>query len=134
MRTGAPPVSAIPLAVFRILFGTCLAVDIAWLLVDAPLWFRDALPIPIEPLLLAWMLVAGGVALGAFTRFCTLANWVACVGFLGFAARPAGFEYHVDSIWLLTSIGLPFLPVSNVLSVDAWRRDRAAAPSARMTR
>lgn len=125
-RARPQPVDATPLALFRILFGTCLFLEAVDLLRFRALFF-DVVPfvipgrIPITPALLLWMAAAIGIILGYKTRLCALVNYACVVVFLGFLAVPHGFEYHLDGIYLLVSFALLFLPVSRALSLDRLR-------------
>jgi vitamin K-dependent gamma-carboxylase-like protein len=112
--------SALPLALFRVGFGACLAWDIASLMNAAPLWFAG-LSLPVVPLLVVWLVAALGLMLGAFTGPCAWVNYLFCVVMLGFVGLERGFEYHLDNLYILASFGLLFLPVSRVLSIDARR-------------
>lgn len=118
--------SAIPLAICRILFGLCLVFDI-WALIDyAPMWFDgvpyvEPAPRWVELLLFIWLSVAIGLTVGAFSRVCASLNYLANVIFIGFFAMPASCEFHPDALFLSTSFVLPFLPISRVWSLDAWR-------------
>lgn len=122
--------SALPLALFRILFGTCLALDLVELIRHAPFWF-DEVPflvpsrVPAVPVLAVWLAAVLGLTAGCFTRLCAVVNYVACVAFFGVASMRLGFEYHLDNLFILTSFGLIFLPVDRALSIDSWRRPPA---------
>ena len=122
--------SALPLALFRILFGACLALDVGGLIRYAPWWFDDVpfvapTAVPVVPLLAVWLAAAVGLTLGLFTRACAVVSYLACVGFLGFAAMPLAYEYHLDNLYILASFALIFLPVERRLSIDALRKPPA---------
>ena len=55
-RPPAPLASARTLALFRMLFGACLALDVTGLMRDAPLWFDQA-AMPVTGLLAVWLVV-----------------------------------------------------------------------------
>lgn len=130
--------SAVPLAVFRILFGLCLVFDITALLDYSPMWFDpmpyvDRAPGWVSGLLWVWLLAAVGLTLGAFSRACAVVNYAACVTFMGFISMPASCEFHPDTLYLSTSVVLPFLPIGRVWSVDSWRKPlglRSISPGA----
>lgn len=122
--------SAVPLAGCRILFGLCLIFDITSLIEYSPMWFDpvpyvDPAPAWVVPLLSVWLVAAIGLTLGAWSRVSAFANYVGCVVFMGFHSMPASCEFHPDALYLLTSAGLPFLPIGRVWSVDAWRKPPA---------
>ncbi len=129
MRAGSRS-SALPLALFRILFGLCLVFDIVALIEYAPMWF-DAVPWVerraawIDPALYVWLAAAVCLMVGAFSRFAAALNYAGCVTFMSFHAMPLSYEYHLDNLYLVTSFVLPFLPIGRALSVDAWRRPPA---------
>lgn len=119
--------SAVPLAVCRILFGLCLVFDIWALLEYSPMWFDpepflDRAPLWIDGLLVLWLGIAILLTVGAYARVCAALNYVACVVFMGFFSMPASCEFHPDTLYLSTSLALPFLPIERVWSVDAWRQ------------
>lgn len=116
--------SGVPFGLFRILFGACLSIDIAGLIDDAPLWF-DPAPYGVSAgpwprwILGGWLVAAICLTAGLWTRVATLFNYGFCVVVLGFGGMRYGYEYHPDGLYLLTSFGLIFLPVSARLSIDA---------------
>lgn len=116
--------SGVPFGLFRILFGACLSLDIAGLMVDAPFWF-DPVPYGVSAgpwprwILGGWLLAALSLTAGYRTRIAALCNYGFCVAVLGFGGMRYGYEYHPDGLYLLTSFGIIFLPVSARLSLDA---------------
>lgn len=119
-----PSRSGVPFALFRILFGTCLAIDAGELLRDAAFWFGEgAWPglLPARILLGLWIVAALALAAGARARVSAVVCYGMCVLFLGFRGMPLGYEYHLDGLYLMTTLGLVFLPASARLSVDALR-------------
>ncbi len=130
--------SALPLALFRILFGLCLVFDIVALIEYAPMWFDDVPWIEeraawIDLALYVWLGAAICLAFGAFSTVAAVLNYAGCVTFMSFHAMPLSYEYHLDNLYLVTSFVLPFLPIGRALSVDAWRRppaDRTIGPGA----
>lgn len=124
---------ALPLAVLRIGFSAALLFEIRALLELRRLYFDpqpflDPTLVPVLPFLLAWMGAAVCLLLGLKTRLAAVINYFFCVSFFGIAAIPAGFECHTDGIITFVSFLFLFMPVSQVLSLDALCARRSGRP------
>lgn len=122
-QRGGGSASALPLAWFRISFAAVLAVDVGTLLRDVGFWFPAGRPRGLAAAgLVLWLGSLAALALGLRTRVAAALNYACAVAFLGFLGMPLGYEYHLDGLYILASLGLLFLPVSEHVALDARGR------------
>lgn len=119
--TGA---ALIPFAVFRIVFGVSLFLEIVQLFPARRLVFggdplAESSSIHPAPLLLFWGLAVASFILGYHTRAAAIMNYSCAVVVLGFSIPSTGFSYHADCYYLAGSLAAILLPIGSALSVDA---------------
>ena len=123
-RSSGGLASALPLAWFRVSFAAVLALDVAALLRDVAFWFPGDRARALAAVGLSlWFVALGALGLGLRTRVAAGVNYAFAVVFLGVLGMPLGYEYHPDGLYLLASLGLLFLPVSEHLALDARGRE-----------
>ncbi len=86
-----------------------------------PLPYHEAAPSWLTVLLPCWLAVVGLLLAGCMTRVAAIANYVCSVIVFG---GMTDYEYHFDHICQGLNFLLMFAPVSEVLSIDAWRKQR----------
>jgi len=122
----AKQVPATGLGVFRILVGLVILQEVFYLLYFRHLIF-DRVPFmeqasPLVDMFLAlWALVAGLIALGLFTRFAAVVNYLLWLVFVGFTPMWLDFDGGFDQMMTGVSFVLMFLPAERGLSLDNLR-------------
>lgn len=130
-----PTESALPLAVFRVLFCSLLLHEIGILFAYRELLF-DAVPhvwlsrVPTVPGLFAWAIAVSLILVGYRTRVAAVVNYVFAVLFLGFYADRHDFQGHWDCFTLYAAAMFLLCPVNARLSFDALRKKRGAHSNA----
>lgn len=115
-----PPIG---LALFRIVYSLVLLCEVGQLfhlrhLIFDPVPYLQLPDASYTPALAFWLVVVVCLLLGWQTRAAAWANYAFTL--YTFAAFHQ-FEYHIDFIYAGVNLLLPFLPVSECLSVDSWR-------------
>lgn len=126
-RYAREKVSAVPLAVFRIAYGSVLFLEVCQLFRFRHLVF-DPVPYVVTSelgtgyLLGAWLVAIACVIVGLYTRVAAVASYTMTLATFGSFSR---FEYHLD--YVLTGINLliVFMPVSRALSLDRLLESRS---------
>jgi hypothetical protein len=127
----APTESALPLAVFRILFCGLLLREI-WQLFEFRELLFDAVPhrvpsrVPIGPALLIWAVAVALLLVGYKPKIAAAINYVFSVLLIGFAADRHGFQGHWDCFVLYAAVLFLLCPSCRTLSLDAALKRRAA--------
>ncbi|MFC6998587.1 hypothetical protein [Rufibacter roseus] len=108
------------LAVFRIAYASVLFFEIVQMfyfrkLIFDPIPYIEYAEINLTFVLICWLIALLSLALGLFTRYCTIINLVLSLGTFSVFRT---YEYHLD--WSLIGVNflLPFLPLSKSLSLD----------------
>ncbi|MEM7186429.1 MAG: HTTM domain-containing protein [Bacteroidota bacterium] len=115
-------ISSRGMGVFRILYAINLFFEVLRIYRFRELYFD---PIPfVEPntghqslFLVLWLIVLALLALGAFSRLMSIANYLLTVYFFG---SIGSFEYHMDYIYLGVGFLMMFVPLARSYSLDRW--------------
>jgi len=121
-------VSAVPLAVFRIAYGSVLFLEVCQLyrfrhLVFDPVPYVVTSELGIGALLGAWLVAIACLIVGLYTRVAAVASYAMTVATFGSFSR---FEYHLDYVLTGVNLLLVFVPVSRALSLDRLLESRPA--------
>ena len=118
------PVSAFPLAIFRVVYGLILMGEVGQLiyfqhLIFDPIPYLEVAEVNFLPLLLAWLFVLTCLVLGLFTRLATIFNYAFSLATFALLTE---FRYHIDYAYIGINFLLMLAPVSGVFSLDAkWK-------------
>ncbi len=128
-RFGPQQVSAVPLAVFRIVFGLALLGEVFQLRYLAPLLGSELVgvmspAIDLRLATLVWGVVVLAIVAGYRTRLAAIVNYAFTLTTM---STFRDFEYHVDYVFTLGAVFLIFAPVSRRLSIDRLRELRRSA-------
>jgi len=118
-------ISATGLGIFRIAYATVVLLEVLQIAYFRTIIFQPLTPYT-TPALFIWAGALVGLALGLFTRPCSIVNYGFAVVFIG---SFTDFEYHFDFTMIGTNFLLIFLPISKALSLDnVIRRGRTSGP------
>lgn len=129
-------VDATGLAIFRIAFFLVFFMEVLQMFEFRHLVYDTVpfiQPADIEPsyILVSWLLTIGCLVLGLFTRVAAIINYILTVHFMGLTVL---HEYHMFHVYLIVNFLVIFLPVSQVISLDAiWKRLKYSSTRTRYT-
>jgi len=114
-------VSPIGLSVFRIVYNIVLFLEVLFIyrykeLFFDPIPFLEPAQMDISLPLILWMLTIVCLILGYKTRYAAIINYVFTLVFM---STLTSFEYHMHYAYAGVNLLLVFLPVSNIISIDA---------------
>ncbi len=118
-------VDATGLAIFRIAFFLNFFMEVLQLFEFRHLMYDTVpfiQPADIDPsyILVFWLFIIGCLVVGVFTRLAAIISYILTVHFMGLTLL---YEYHMFHVYLIVNFLVIFLPVSQVISVDAiWKR------------
>jgi predicted DCC family thiol-disulfide oxidoreductase YuxK/uncharacterized membrane protein YphA (DoxX/SURF4 family) len=120
-RLYSKKVDASGLAVFRIAFFLNFFMEVLQLFEFRHLMYDTVpfiQPADIDPsyILIFWLATIACLVLGVFTRVAAIINYILTVHFMGLTHL---YEYHMFHVYLIVNFIVMFIPLSQVISLDA---------------
>ncbi len=120
-------VSAVPVGIFRILFGLVTFQEICFLIYFKHLIFD---PIPyldnefpmIGFFLYVWLVIAFALTIGYRTQWAVIVNYLFWIIFVNFTPMQRDFDGGFDLFMIGTNFFMIFMPLNKALSIDGLRK------------